>query len=197
MAILSSIPTGCDGRAAGYALGKSQINATELEALDPALAQIGKLVAPARPTGHIRCSSRSARRNTWPNCRRSTSRACSPTTPSSSPPRLTISSGEVRHFCARRWDCRHVRDRWDAGGAVCCARDQHLAVGADRRRQADRQSRIRRAAGPVAYRRDQHAGRRASARDAIRTFALYVPRELVRRIVASGQAAAGSATARR
>ena len=32
-----------------------------------------------------------------------------------------------------------------------------------------------------------------SARDAIRTFALYVPRELVRRIVASGQAIAGSA----
>jgi adenylate cyclase len=37
------------------------------------------------------------------------------------------------------------------------------------------------------------AGALGSARDAIRTFALYVPRELVRRIVASGQAAAGSA----
>ena len=33
----------------------------------------------------------------------------------------------------------------------------------------------------------------ASARDAIGTFALYVPRELVRRIVSSGQAVAGSA----
>ena len=37
------------------------------------------------------------------------------------------------------------------------------------------------------------AGALASARDAIRTFALYVPRELVRRIVASGQSVAGSA----
>ena len=37
------------------------------------------------------------------------------------------------------------------------------------------------------------AGALGSARDAIRTFALYVPRELVRRIVASGQAVAGSA----
>ena len=37
------------------------------------------------------------------------------------------------------------------------------------------------------------AGALGSARDAIRTFALYVPRELVRRIVASGQAEAGRA----
>ena len=35
--------------------------------------------------------------------------------------------------------------------------------------------------------------RLARPRDAISTFALYVPRELVRRIVASGQAVAGSA----
>ena len=37
------------------------------------------------------------------------------------------------------------------------------------------------------------AGALASARDAIRNFALYVPRELVRKIVASGQHAAGGA----
>jgi adenylate cyclase len=37
------------------------------------------------------------------------------------------------------------------------------------------------------------SGALASARDAIRTFALYVPRELVRRIIASGQAEAGRA----
>lgn len=36
----------------------------------------------------------------------------------------------------------------------------------------------------------------SSARDAIRTFAVYVPRELVRQIVASGQAAAGAAVRR-
>ncbi|MEW9808379.1 adenylate/guanylate cyclase domain-containing protein [Mesorhizobium sp. ZMM04-5] len=36
----------------------------------------------------------------------------------------------------------------------------------------------------------------SSARNAIRTFAVYVPRELVRRIVASGQAAAGAAERR-
>ncbi|MCX7304317.1 MAG: adenylate/guanylate cyclase domain-containing protein [Hyphomicrobiales bacterium] len=36
----------------------------------------------------------------------------------------------------------------------------------------------------------------ASARGAIRTFAVYVPRELVRQIVASGQAAAGAAVKR-
>jgi adenylate cyclase len=36
----------------------------------------------------------------------------------------------------------------------------------------------------------------SSARDAIRTFAVYVPRELVRRIVASGQDEAGAATRR-
>lgn len=37
------------------------------------------------------------------------------------------------------------------------------------------------------------AGALVSAREAIRTFALYVPRELVRRIVTSGQASAGQA----
>jgi len=36
----------------------------------------------------------------------------------------------------------------------------------------------------------------SSARDAIRTFAVYVPRELVRKIVASGQDAAGAAVRR-
>jgi adenylate cyclase len=36
----------------------------------------------------------------------------------------------------------------------------------------------------------------SSARDAIRSFAVYVPRELVRRIVASGQATAGAASRR-
>jgi adenylate cyclase len=36
----------------------------------------------------------------------------------------------------------------------------------------------------------------SSARDAIRTFAVYVPRELVRQIVASGQTAAGAAVRR-
>lgn len=39
-------------------------------------------------------------------------------------------------------------------------------------------------------------GALSSARDAIRSFAVYVPRELVRRIVASGQATAGAAARR-
>jgi len=39
-------------------------------------------------------------------------------------------------------------------------------------------------------------GALSSARDAIRSFAVYVPRELVRRIVASGQATAGAASRR-
>ena len=103
-------------------------------------------------------------------------------------------AGPASRFSRRRWS-----SRVPAGiGIILSLRVARLisrslsSLTASARQIGDLELHAR--ASPLPYRRDQYAGG-ALGRRARRssTFALYVPRELVRRIVASGQAAAGSA----